>query len=239
MSRDLVLAIAIASALVVGGGVLIATEGFGGDDRATGPTQPTPRPTRTPSLTPEPSASPTFSPSPEVTISIPPIEGAGPLTPSTVQASGQAPDVPRSNGVVDSYGPEQAVDGVNATAWCVPGDGSGQYLELSFPTAVIVSEVGIIPGYDKIDPQTGADRFKENRKVITVRYSFSDSPPHEVTTSQDVPLKALRQLITSALPQPVITTFVRIEPIGTTLPSRPDRDYTCISEAVVIGFDLG
>jgi hypothetical protein len=171
------------------------------------------------------------------TTTIPPLEGAGPITPSTVSASDQAPDVDRGNGVVDSYGPAEAVDRVNATAWCVPGDGSNQFLELSFPSEVIVSEIGIVPGYDKIDPESGADRFKENRKIITVRYSFSDAPPYEVTYSQDVPLKALRRLLLSALPSPVTTTYVRIEPVGTTLPSRPDRDYTCISEAVVVGFD--
>jgi hypothetical protein len=181
-----------------------------------------------------PTAAPSPSSSPEPSVSPAPVV----LTPDSVSASGSAPTVTGAGGNINSYEPEQAVDGVNETAWCVPGDGAGQFLQLEFSTPVLVSQIGIVPGYDKIDPVSGVDRFAENRKIVTVRYAFSSGSAVDVSYSQDVTLDQLRQLQVTAIPTPESTTFVRIEPVATTLPERQDRDYTCISEALVTGMRL-
>ena len=50
--------------------------------------------------------------------------------------------------------------------WRVAGDGTEQWLELDFASEVSVQSIGIIPGYDKIDPSDNADRFAQNRAHV-------------------------------------------------------------------------
>ena len=73
-----------------------------------------------------------------------------------------------------NYVPENAVDGDNSTAWRVAGDGSGQWLLLDFGKDVILHQIGVIPGYDKIDLYDGTDRFLQNRVLKQVHFQFSD-----------------------------------------------------------------
>lgn len=72
------------------------------------------------------------------------------------------------------YTPEQAVDGDFTTAWRCAGDGRGTTLRITLESTAEVAQVGLVPGYAKTDPQSGADRYAENNRITRVRWTFSD-----------------------------------------------------------------
>lgn len=72
------------------------------------------------------------------------------------------------------YAPANSYDGDLTTAWRCDGDGVGQTLTLSLTENVEVGEVGLVPGYAKTDPRSGADRYAENNRITRVRWTFSD-----------------------------------------------------------------
>jgi len=154
------------------------------------------------------------------------------IIPSFASASRSAPSVTGPGGESLTYGPELAIDGRNDTAWCNEGDGSGEYLRLDLPEAVTIVGVGIFPGYDKVDQTTGEDRFEENRKIVEVTYSFPSASPQSFSLNEP-----LRDLKVSVLDPPVEASFVQIEPTATSAPGQ--RDYTCISETSVFGYEGG
>lgn len=148
---------------------------------------------------------------------------------SRVSASGMAPSGRDSQGNIVSYEPGNAVDGQSETTWRVAGDGTGQFLLLEFARPIRVSEVRMIPGYAKIDPSDGSDRFTQNRRVQRVRFEFSDGSSSEAAFADSRDMQ-------SAQVKPAVTTFVRIVIMQTTPPgARDGRDFTPISEVEVIG----
>jgi hypothetical protein len=72
------------------------------------------------------------------------------------------------------YAPANTYDGDLTTAWRCNGNGVGQTLTLSLPDRVRIGEVGLVPGYAKTDPRSGADRYAENNRITRVRWTFSD-----------------------------------------------------------------
>jgi hypothetical protein len=154
-----------------------------------------------------------------------------PLTPSNVSASSTSQAGIDAQGNTVAYDPARAVDGKNDTAWRVDGDGAGQWLQLDFSAPVMVKKIGIIPGYDKVDPADGTDRFAQNRVVKRVRLEFSDG------TSQEASFEQQRAMQFVELPQSVRTNSVRVV-IEETYPPPPapaGRDFTPLSEVVVEG----
>lgn len=121
-------------------------------------------------------------------------------------------------------------DGRWDTAWRVQGNGIGESLVLEFDRPIRVDEIQVLPGYAKLDPADGTDRFWQNRRVSRVRFEFSDGTQ---TTAQFI---ELAQLQGQRIEPSVVTTFVRIVIEDTTAPAQVDgRDYAPISEVVVIG----
>ncbi len=211
-----------------------------GDDASLGggeapPPEPAPADTTapateapTPAATPTTAAPPTSTGTPTPTISPSPTVGT-PVAVSRAAASGSAPNTTGAGGEPISYGPEQAIDGRNDTAWCVPGPGIGEFITVKFNQPVTVTRVEILPGYDKIDSYTGQDRFEENRKITDVTYSLRGAVYGDHFSGN------LRRLNPLNLPEATATKFIKIEPQATTEPSRPSGDYTCISEIAVEG----
>ncbi|HJZ48272.1 MAG TPA: protein kinase [Roseiflexaceae bacterium] len=154
-----------------------------------------------------------------------------PLTPESVSASAHSTPNVDSQGNTVTYDPANAVDGKNDTTWRVDHDGLEQWLQLDFASEVEVKKIGIIPGYDKIDPFDGTDRFAQNRVVKQVRLEFSDG------TSQEASFERQRDMQFVELPEAIRTRFVRIVITDTyPPPPAPDgRDFTPISEVVVEG----
>lgn len=129
-----------------------------------------------------------------------------------------------------TFEPTNALDGVLDTAWRVPGDGRQAFLLIEFQTPLVLTEIQIVPGYAKIDPCDGTNRFFQNRRVRQVEITFSDgvSVPGEFRDSTD---------FQSVLFEPHLTEWVRITVLETyTQPAgSAGRDFTPISEVRLVG----
>jgi serine/threonine-protein kinase len=163
----------------------------------------------------------------------PPVQpGLVRLRPNQVIASGAADPGKDAEGNQVTYDPQNAVDGRPDTTWRVAGDGTEQWLELDFASEVSVQSIGIIPGYDKIDPSDNADRFAQNRVVKVARFEFSDGSKVRGTFSQQ------RDMQFISLPKAVRTRSIRIVIEETYPPPPPEqggRDFTPISEVQAQG----
>jgi hypothetical protein len=176
----------------------------------------------------EPEPRPSPPPTATVEAAVPPAAAAGPparLLPVAVTASSAAPPGVDSSGSEIRYEPELAVDGDPSTAWRTPGDGVNEALVITLDTARRVTELGLLPGYAKIDPFDGSNRFLENRRVRRARFSFSDGSALEVTYAE-VP-------VVQYIDVDVVTTTVAVEVLETT--TNPARDFTAISEVEIVG----
>jgi len=149
-----------------------------------------------------------------------------PVKATTVAASAQTG--PAQNGCAQntSYDPANVQDGNPATAWRTLGDGTGQTLQLTLAGPTHLTQVGLIPGYDKIDDCTSADRFAQMRKVSGVRWTFANGATVDQTFTVDRTMQTV--------PVDVVTSAVTVEILGTTPPG--DLDYTPISEVGLVGY---
>lgn len=151
------------------------------------------------------------------------------IRPSLISASASAPAGRDGGGDLISYTPDNAIDGIPETAWRIPGDGVGQYIQLDFSRPTRVTEVRILPGYFKVDRYDGTDRFWQNRRVRRVRLEFSDGRNVEAMLADEPSIQPVR---VNAGP----TSFVRIVILESTLPDQQNgRDFTAISEISVVG----
>jgi hypothetical protein len=96
----------------------------------------------------------------------------------SVKASATAEPGEDASGKLFTYEPANAVDGKPYTAWQVAGDGKNQWILLEYEEPMKVSRVGIIPGYDKVDPEDDTDRFYQMYVVREARIEFSDGSRH-------------------------------------------------------------
>jgi hypothetical protein len=191
--------------------------------------QPTAEPTAAPSATSAPTLAPSLpplSPTPEVRFA-----PAARVPPLSASASNSAPPAVDANRRQTTFTADNAVDGQTDTAWRVEGDGIGQYLQFAFARPLRITEIQLIPGYAKIDPLDGTDRFPQNRRVKRVRFEFSDGSQVEGAFADSPTLQAVR------LPTPILTSSLRIVILETAPPAvaREPRNFTPISEVVVIG----
>jgi hypothetical protein len=146
-------------------------------------------------------------------------------------ASCQAPNSVDAAGHPISYQPRNVADGDLTTAWRCDGDGVGQKLTLRLPSGTKVAEIGLVPGYAKTDPSSGADRYAENNRVTKVRWVFSDGTAVEQRFDGSA---ANRDMQTKRIP-PTRADRVVLEILDTT---RGPRNTTAISE-VRIGEPAG
>lgn len=73
-----------------------------------------------------------------------------------------------------TYVPENAIDAKAQTAWRCAGTAVGETLTLRIVDGAEIAQVGLIPGYAKTDPESGADRYAENNRITRVRWTFGD-----------------------------------------------------------------
>lgn len=144
-------------------------------------------------------------------------------------ASCQAPSSVDAAGNPIDYRPEYAYDGDLTTAWRCNGDGVGHTLTLALPDTIEIGEVGLVPGYAKTDPASGADRYAENNRIIRVRWTFSNgrsviqrldgSPSNRSMQTLRIPATAANQVVVEILastPGPRNTVAVSDVRIGQT-----------------------
>jgi hypothetical protein len=147
------------------------------------------------------------------------------LTVASVSAPSTAPSGVDACQTPTSYDAGHLTDGAADTAWRMPGDATGQTLTLDLGAQRRVLRVGLAPGYNKVDPCDGADRWEQNRRPTTVTWLFDDGTETRQT------LADTRDMQTLAVDATTTTIGLRIE--GTT--AAPERDFTAVSEVSVQG----
>lgn len=230
-------AVAVVALLAIIGGVaFVVTQNRSVQpDGASSPAALTATRVALPTRTPRPSmaSAPPASPASSVALTLPtrtPRPAAvARITPLWVSASDYAPNSRDAQGNTTTFTPDNAVDGRFDTAWRVAGDGVNQWLLLEFAGPVEVREVLILPGYAKIDPVDGTNRFWQNRRVRRVRLEFRSGERIEALLDDQAMLQPIRV-------NNVVTDAIRIVILESLPPAVDDgRDFTPISEVEVIG----
>lgn len=151
-----------------------------------------------------------------------------PVTAAPNQSLGGAP--------VD-YLARNMLDGDPATAWRMPGDGTGRELRFDLDQESVVTELGLVNGYAKTDtdPQGRPVRwYRHNRRIEQVTWIFDDGT--EVVQQ----LRATPDLQTIDI-DPVRTATVRLRLDTISAPGNTDRarNFTPISEVTLQGGPAG
>ncbi|MUM19076.1 discoidin domain-containing protein [Mycobacterium sp. CBMA271] len=135
---------------------------------------------------------------------------SGPLKPVDITTNCvQAEDGTDSNGAKYVYDPAKAFDNDPLTAWrCQWKEQDGQSITTKFEHPMLVTSVGLIPGYAKTDID-GSDRFAQNRKITRVRWEFSDGS----SVKQQVPVsRALASIKVNVVTDSVTMVIEATEP---------------------------
>jgi hypothetical protein len=130
-----------------------------------------------------------------------------------------------------TYGPEMAVDDALDTAWRCPGAG-GHTIQFQTGRGVLLSDIGIVPGYAKVDPATGVNRFTDNHTVTQVTWRFS-GVDGDFQFTQDIP-NPVPQIVWLHLSHPVSVGQGSLTVTGTGNPGSR-QDSTPISTIAVWG----
>jgi serine/threonine protein kinase len=144
-----------------------------------------------------------------------------------VTASNTAPASTDAAGNPVTFVPANVIDGNVETSWRTPGGGLGETITLIFDNPVEVDRIGLIPGYAKTDPQTGANRFLQDRIIKAVTYQIPGLP----NTKQTFAPQPVPQFTTLH----VTTSRITVKILDTT--ASGGLDYTAISEIYVYGFE--
>ncbi len=196
----------------------------GADDLSPPPSSET---TVLPTTTSPPTTTTTSTTTTTTSTTVPPVVD---LTPTGLSASSTAPDATDASGDVVTYSVQNTVDGDPTTAWRTPGSGVGETITFEFAEGpVVITEVGLIPGYAKVDPVDGTDRFFENRRIRAVEWAFDGATTQGQAFSED-PTVQFTEI--ASVPTESITLTIMETTDGT-------RDYAPISEIVVRGYPVG
>jgi hypothetical protein len=150
------------------------------------------------------------------------------LAPAAVAtASSEAESGVDACGAPTSYRAANVLDGQTTTAWRTPGDGDGEWIEVTLDDSYLVTSVGLVPGYAKQDACDGADRFVENRRIEEVRWTVGDRSLIQRLDPDRPELQVL------SLAEPLSARTIRLEIVRTT-PSG-GRDFTAISDIEIVG----
>ncbi len=180
---------------------------------------------------------PTAPPAP--TTAVPPATTAAPapaigngVAPASATASCQAPDSYASDGTPVTFGPGNTIDGNPATAWRCLIPATNETLTLTFAKEAKLSTVGLIPGYDKVDPVTGEDRFHENYRVKTVRWHFDDGSTADQQLQDSRQMQTMRVKVTTT---EAVMEILDVYPPSYPVTSTQYRPYVAVSEVAFTG----
>ena len=143
-----------------------------------------------------------------------------------VTASQTAPSSTDAAGNPVTYVPANVIDGNVETAWRTPGNGHDVTVTLIFDNPIDVVRIGLIPGYAKTDPVTGANRFLQDRIIDTVVYQVPGLPSTPQTFK---PLPFAQFVRLRATTSRITVKIIKTSASG-------GLDYTAISEIYVYGY---
>lgn len=214
--------------------VLVATIGIflllsgddPGDERATDTktadtsgtsAEPTKSTSPSPSQSPPPSSSSPASGEPEDVAAL-----------ATVSVPATAPPNEDTSGNQVRYEGRNMLDGVPATCWRMPGDGTGAEITITLAEPTVISRVGLINGYAKTAGRL--DWYSGNRRILAVEWVFDDGS----TVDQD--LTETRSL-QSVDVEPVTTSTITLRLLEVSRPGHGPaaRNYTPISDVELVG----
>jgi hypothetical protein len=155
-----------------------------------------------------------------------PTPALSPVQPTQAVASCQAEPATDDAGTPVSYLPSNLTDNDPTTAWRCPGSGTAQTLTFTFASATDIAQVGLINGYAKVDPASGAHRYGEYRRATQVTWTFPDGTAINQTLSDGV--ETVQQLTIPARSTAQVTLTID----STTAPGSnvASRDALLISE---------
>lgn len=136
------------------------------------------------------------------------------------------------DGTLVAYEASQMADGNTTTTWRMAGDATGQAVILTLAEPAVVQRVGIVNGYAK--QVAGVDWYPNNRRILSVTWSFEDGTSVEQTFAESPTMQRLKV-------PPVQTGSVTLTITSVTPPGLGSlgRDYTAISEVEVTGRRAG
>jgi serine/threonine protein kinase len=151
------------------------------------------------------------------------------LTPAFATSTSTAPPGVDACGDEVPFEVNRVIDGDATTAWRTPGNGVGEEITVVFNEPVRIVRIGLIPGYNKIDPCDQSNRFAENRVISRVEYTFPSSEP---VTQRFAPNPSF-QYVELDVETTQFTVVIR------ETEAQGPRDFTVISEIEVYGTPLG
>ncbi len=147
---------------------------------------------------------------------------------ATVTAPPASADATDGNGDTTSYEASNMLDGDPETTWRMDGDGSGETITFTFDDEQTISRLGLVNGYAKTDPASGADRYAQTRRITAVTWTIGADRFDQRLEDRD------RTLQTLAI-RPVKGDEVTLEIDRVTQPGNPTFDQTAISEVEILG----
>lgn len=195
---------------------------------ATTPPTTAPVPTTPPTAPPPP----TTTPPPPPTTTIPQFTGTPGLLaidPLRVSATCVGSPGEEADGTPVYYDPSNVVDGSRLTAWrCATADVLAGSLTIDFGRPVRLTQISLLPGYDKIDPVSGFDRFFQNHRVRGAEWRFSDGSGVTWSYTDTRTLQTISvDVVTTSITLRVLSSW---PPIG-----ENPRDFIAVSEIELRG----
>jgi hypothetical protein len=148
------------------------------------------------------------------------------VTPTQVKVGCQAPQTTDDGGHPVYYAPGQMFDTKPNTAWRCNGNGIGQVISFTLPDQSTINEVGLVNGYSKVDPASGAKRYGEYRRITEVTWTFANGSTFEQSLQDGV--TTLQKL--SIPPQPGDTVTLTIKASSQPGSTARGRNAVLISE---------
>lgn len=186
----------------------------------------------TPTETSEPTPSPSAESSPEPVVDSTPHSLLDGSVGVTITATRTAESSTDSDGNVVHYDPANVADDDPETAWRMPFNEWqwNDYILITFDRPVTITELGLIPGYAKVDSASGADRFTQNHRLCSVTWETSSGS----YWSQELEEKPTMQTV----PVAGEVTWLRLGAmVSCSLleGDKPARDFIAISDITVRG----
>jgi hypothetical protein len=181
-------------------------------------------------------APPSAAPVPSAPAAVPAAPPSAQPSALTITATADCVSPPSrdASGAVVDYGPERMVDGRADTAWRCDGNGNGKTVKVTFSSPARIVGVGMIPGYAKVDPADGTDRYAQNRRIAQVRYTFDDGTTVEQTLATDAGDRAVQTVAVPGVTSSGMTvTIVRSVP-GAAVGANRASDRIAVSELSVL-----
>ena len=218
---------AVALLLVAGLGAWLL---FGGDDSEPDLVASEPRSTPTKAPPPDKSARPEKKQKKSPAAAGKPADVASLATAAVPATAAPSTDF---DGNVVRYDARNMLDGVPATTWRMPGDGSGETITVELADQTEITSVGLVNGYAKTGTDasgTPLDWYAGNRRILSVEWAFDDG---SVVTQDLTETRKLQEVDV----EPVSTSTVQLRLVTVTPPGQGSsrRDYTAISDLALVG----